>query len=612
MTALRLALGLLLLAAAPALFAPQAQAQMRHGLSVFGDLKYGPDFKQFDYVNPAAPKGGSYSEWTYQVFDNLNPYILKGIAPRVVSDSFGVTRTFATLMERAEDEPDAMYGYVAEAVERDPAGRFVRFRLRETAVFHNGTPIRAEDVVTTFGLLKEKGHPVYRITLRDVVKAEAESPLVVRFDFTAEATRDLPLTVASLPVLSKAEMAGRNFEETTLVPLLGSGPYRVERADAGRSITYRRVENWWGANLPVNRGRWNYDSVRSDVFRDRDVALEAFFAGAYDYRAEFTARSWTTGYDKPPVNDGRILRLTLPDNTPSGFQAFFFNLRRDKFKDARVRQAIGLAFDFEWTNKNLFNGQYARASSIFQNSELAATGTPSAAELALLEPLRAKVPAEVFGPAYVPPVTDGTGNARDNLRQAVALLQAAGWRTKDGKLTNEKTGERFKLEYLTFEASFERIIQPMIRNLERLGIEASIRTIDPSQYELRMRTFDYDITTRRTASPLTPGVELRNYWRSESAATEGSLNLGGVRDPAVDALVEAVITAKDRPALIAASRALDRVVMWNHYGVPQWFKGSHTIAFWNKFDRPALQPKYGLGVVDTWWVDAAKDKALSR
>jgi len=603
----RLALTALLLFLAGA-----ASAQMRHGLSVFGDLKYGAEFRHFDYANPAAPKGGTYSEWTYQVFDNLNPFILKGVAPRVVGDSFGITHTFATLMTRAEDEPDAMYGYLAEAAERDPAGRWVRFRLREGAAFHDGTPIRAADVAGTFALLKEKGHPSYRIALRDVVKAEAEGPLLVRFDFTAEATRDLPLTVASLPVLSMTEMASRNFEETTLSPLLGSGPYRVDRADAGRAITYRRVENWWGAGLPVNSGRWNYDSIRTEVFRDRDVALEAFFAGAYDFREEFTARSWTTGYDKPPVRDGRILRLTLPDNTPSGFQAFFFNLRRDKFKDARVRQAIGLAFDFEWTNKNLFNGQYARTSSIFQNSELAATGTPGAAELALLEPLRDKVPAAVFGPAYVPPVSDGSGNARDNLRRAVGLLQEAGWRTREGKLVHEATGERLRLEYLTFEPSFERIIQPIIRNLERLGIEAVIRTVDPSQYELRMRTFDYDITTRRTASPLTPGVELRNYWRSESAATEGSLNLGGVQDPAVDALVEAVITAKDRPALIAAARALDRVVMWNHYGVPQWFKGVHTMAFWNKFDRPPLQPKYGLGVVDTWWVDLTKEKALAR
>lgn len=598
-------LGLLLLGA-PAL------AQPRHGISVFGDLKYGPDFTHFDYADPKAPKGGTYVEWTFQVFDNLNPFILKGIAPRVVSDSFGITHTFATLMERAEDEPDALYAYVAETVERDPAGRFVRFRLRETARFHDGTPIRAEDVVTTFDLLKTKGHPSFRISLRDVAKAEAEGPLAVRFDFAAEATRDLPLTVAGLPVLSKAEMAGRNFEETSLTPLLGSGPYRVERADAGRSITYRRVENWWGADLPVNRGRWNYDTIRTEVFRDRDVAREAFFAGAYDFREEFTARSWVTGYDKPPVKDGRIQRLTLPDNTPSGFQAFFFNLRRDRFKDARVRQAIGLAFDFEWTNKNLFNGQYARSSSIFQNSELAATGAPGPAELRLLEPLRDRVPAEVFGPAYVPAASDGSGTPRENLRQAVALLQAAGWRTRDGKLTHEKTGERFRLEYLTFEPSFERIIQPMIRNLERLGIEATIRTIDPSQYELRMRSFDYDITTRRTASPLTPGIELRNFWRSDYAATEGSLNLGGVQDPAVDALVEAVISARDRPALIAAARALDRVIMWNHYGVPQWYKGVHTIAFWDKFGRPALQPKYGLGVVDTWWVDPVKDRALSR
>lgn len=584
----------------------------RHGVSVFGDLKYPAGFRHFEYVKPDAPKGGTYSEWDISPFDNLNPFILKGVAPSGSSDSFGIGYTFATLMAAAADEPDSLYGYAAESVERDPQNRFVRFRLRGSARFHDGTPIRAEDVVVTFNLLTTKGHPSYRIRLRDVAGVVAESPQLVRFDFKPEATRDLAVNVASLPVLSKADMASRNFEETTLTPLLGSGPYKVERAEPGRRMVYRRVADWWGTELPAMRGRWNFDIVNTEVFRDRDVALEAFFAGAYDFREEFTARSWTTGYDKPPVKDGRIQRLTLPDNTPSGYQAFFFNLRRDKFKDIRVRQAIGLAFDFEWTNRNLFNGLYSRTTSIFQNSELAAEGQPSTAELALLSPLRESVPAEVFGPPYVPPKNDGSGNMRDQLRQAQALLQAAGYRLKDRKLVQDRSGEPLKIEFLTFEPTFERIIQPVLRNLERLGVEASIRNVDPSQYQLRMRTFDYDITTRRTASPLTPGLELRNFWSSTSAEIEGSLNLGGIRNPAVDALVEAAITAKDRPSLIAATRALDRVIMWNHYAVPQWYKGVHNIAFWDKFGRPELQPKYDLGVIDTWWIDAAKEAALNR
>ncbi|WP_119418549.1 extracellular solute-binding protein [Desertibaculum subflavum] len=597
---------------ATALFAIPALANdFRHGISVFGDLKYPADFKHLDYVNPSAPKGGTYSEWGIRPFDNLNPFILKGVQPLKVSDSFGIGYTFATLMAAVEDEPDSLYGYVAEAVQRDPANRFVRFRLREAAQFHDGTPIRAEDVAFTFNLLISKGHPQYRIQMRGVAAAVVESPRIIRFDFNADATRDLPVQVAGLPVLSKAEMATRSFEETTLAPLLGSGPYKVERADSGRSIVYRRVENWWGADLPVMRGRWNFEFARTEIFRDRDIALEAFFAGAYDFREEFTARSWTTGYDKPPVNDGRIQRMTLPDNTPSGYQAFFLNLRRAKFQDARVREAIGLAFDFEWTNKNLFNRLYNRTSSIFQNSELAATGEPSPAELALLDPLREQIPAQVFGPAYIPPKTDGSGNNRDNLRKAQALLLAAGYRSKDGRLVHGQSGEQLAIEYLSWEPTMERIVQPILRNLERLGIKASIRHVDPSQYELRMRSFDYDVTTRRTASPLTPGIELRNYWSSSSAGIEGSLNLAGIRNPAIDALVEAALAAKDRPSLIAAARALDRVVMWSHFAIPQWYKAAHHVAFWDKFGRPPAPPKYGMAVVDTWWIDPAKEAALA-
>lgn len=601
----------LVLLTAALLAMPAFANDFRHGISVFGDLKYPADFKHLDYVDPSAPKGGTYSEWGIRPFDNLNPFILKGVQPVKVSDSFGIGYTFANLMAAVEDEPDSLYGYVAEAVQRDPDNRFVRFRLRGSARFHDGSPIRAEDVATTFDLLMTKGHPQYRIRLGDVDKATVEGPLLVRFDFKPGASRDLPVLVAALPVLSKADLAARKFEETTMTPLLGSGPYKVERADQGRSITYRRVENWWGADLPVMRGRWNFDIARTEIFRDREIALEAFFGGAYDFREEFTARSWTTGYDKPAVNDGRIKRLTLPDNTASGYQAFFFNLRRAKFKDARVREAIGLAFDFEWSNKNLFNGLYQRTTSIFQNTELAATAEPSAAELALLEPLRSKIPAQVFGPPYVPAKTDGSGNIRDHLRQAQALLQAAGYRLKDRKLVHEATGEPLRIEYLSWEPTSERIVQPILRNLERLGVEASIRSVDPSQYELRMRSFDYDMTSRRTSSSLTPGNELRYFWSSSSARIEGSFNIAGIEDPAVDALVEAAIAAKDRPSLIAACRALDRVVMWSHFAVPQWNKATHHIAFWDKFGRPPAPPKYGMAVVDTWWVDPVKEAALA-
>lgn len=602
-----LAAGFLLAAVAPADAAGQ-----RHGLSIFGDLKYPADFKHFEYVDPQAPKGGEFRSWSVETFDSLNPFIVRGVAPITSSESFGIDQTFTSLLQAAADEPDSAYGLAAESVEKSADRRSITFNIRAAAAFHDGTPIRAEDVVFSFDTLKKDGHPRYRLLLRDVVRAVATTPLSVRFEFDASFTRDLPLVVGSLPIISKAHFASRPFNETTLVPLLGSGPYKVEKVDAGRSITYRRVEDWWGRSLPVNVGRYNFDTIRYDFYRDRDVALEAFFAGEYDWREEFTSRSWATGYDRPAVKDGRILRLTLPDNTLSGFQAYFLNMRRDKFKDRRVREAFAYAFDFEWTNKNLFYGLYQRTVSIYPNSELAAAGKPSAAELALLEPLRGKVPEQVFGEPYRPPMTDGSGNLRDHLRKAQQLLQEAGWVVRDGKLVNGRTGEPMRVEFLMFERGFERINNPIAQNLKRLGIEASLRLVEPAQYQNRMRDYDFDIIVQRYGMPQTPGVEQRNYWLSANRDIPGTFNLAGVGDPAVDVLVEKVISARTRPELIAAARALDRVVMWNNYALPQWNKAEHNLAFWDKFGRPKVKPYYGLGAVDTWWVDRAKEAALKR
>lgn len=608
-TALRRTLAALL--AVGSLAAP-ALAEPRHGLSIFGDLKYPADFRHFEYVNPDAPKGGEFRSWGVESFDTLNPFILKGVAPVTISESFGIERTFATLLAPAADEPDSAYGLAAEWAERAADGRHVTFRLRAGVTFHDGTPIQADDVVFSFETLKKEGHPRYRLLLSEVERASAVDPRTVRFDFSPRGTRDLPLVVGALPILSRASFASRSFTETTLTPLLGSGPYRVDKVDPGRSITYRRLADWWGRDLPVARGRFNFETIRYDFFRDRDIALEAFFAGEYDWREEFTARSWATAYDnRPAVKDGRIKRLTLPDGSLSGFQAYFLNMRRDKFRDVRVREAFALAFDFEWSNRTLFHSLYKRNVSIFPNSDYAAVGRPAGDELALLEPLRDKLPAETFGEPYRPPVSDGSGTNRENLRKAQQLLGQAGWRIRDGKLVDGK-GQPFQVEFLMFERSFERVNAPFVQNLGKLGIEATMRLVDPAQFQNRERDYDFDIVVRRYGMPQTPGVEQFNYWHSRNREVPGTFNLAGIGDPAVDRLVEAMVDAKTRPALVAAARALDRTIMWNRYTLPQWHKGEHNIAYWDKFGRPMTKPKYGLAVVDTWWVDPALDAKLRR
>ncbi len=585
-----------------ALLASQALAgtvKVSHGVSVFGDLKYGAEFAHFDYVNPDAPKGGTLRLWGLDTFETLNPFILKGR-----KEAWNAL-LFDTLMARAFDEPDALYGLVAEAVELPEAGGWVAFRLRPEARFHDGMPVTADDVAFTYRTLVEKGHPQFRILFRDVAGVEVVDRHKVRFAFKPGRHRDLPVQLAALPVLSKAYYATVAFDRTTFTPPLSSGPYRVARAEPGRSVTYERVTGYWARDLPVNRGRYNFDRIKVDYYRDRDIAFEAIFAGQYDFREEFTSRSWVTQYDKPPVRKRLMVRETLPDETPSGVQAFFFNLRRDKFKDRRVRRALDLAFDFEWTNKNLFFGLYERTNSMFENSPLAAHAPPSEAELALLEPFRGKIPEEVFARPYRASVTDGSGKIRRELRKAAGLLREAGYRVGDGVL-RDPSGAPMTIEFLLLEASFARIVSPYIANLRRLGIEATIRIADAANFKYRTDTHDFDVVIQRFVQPLTPGLEQRNFFGSASAGVPGSFNVGGIDDPAVDALVERVIGARSRPELTTAVHALDRVLMWNNYTVPQWFKGVHHIAYWNKFDRPATKPRFARGVVDTWWYSPEK------
>ena len=580
---------------------PLAAEEFRHGLSTFGDLKYPADFKHFDYVNPNAPKGGRFS--TYggppNTFDSFNPFILRG------DTATGLTMLFDTLMERSGDEPDAMYGVVAKEVAVAKDGKSVTFRLRPEAKFSDGSAITADDIVFSFETLKTKGHPSYRILMRDVTKAEALDPGTVRFTFTGELTRDLPAIVAGLAVLSKAYYAKQDFDQTTLEPPLGSGPYLISDFRPGAQITYKRREDYWGKDLPINRGMNNFDEIRFEYYRDRTAALEGFKSATYDFREEFTARDWVTNYEFSAVKDGRVKRITLPDANPSGAQGFFFNTRRAKFSDPRVRKALDYAFDYEFANKNLFYGLYKRTNSYFENSDMKAEGKPSPEELALLEPFKDKLPPAVFEEPYVSPVSDGSGSDRRLLREAARLLDEAGCKLKDRQRVCP-SGDVLDIEFLIFEASFERVIAPYLKNLQAIGVGATIRRVDSAQYQRRAKAFDFDVVTSRFVMRLTPGNEMRNYWGSENADTEGSVNLAGIKDPVIDALLDKVVEAKSRAELVTATRAIDRVLRAGHYWVPQWYKASHHIAYWDKYSFPEKKPEYSRGAPDTWWYDAEK------
>lgn len=592
-------------AVAPAAWA-QNQSAARHGLSAFGDLKHPPGFRHFDYVNPDAPKGGELRSWQLDSYDNLNPLILKGVMAR------NLPLTFQSLMARGMDEPDAIYADLAESAELAEDRSWAAFNINPKARFSNGAPVTAEDVVFTFESAKKDGHPVYQLVLRDVESIAAESRLRVVFRFAdTESRRDLPLTVAQLPILPKSWFAGRDFASPVIEPIPGSGPYRISRVDAGRSLTFERVKDWWAKDLPVNRGRYNFDWYRDDYYRDRDIAVEAFFAGEYDFREEVIARVWATQYNgKPAFDQGRIKREVLKDETPSGVQAWFLNSRKPHLADPRVRQAINLAYDFEWANKTLFYGLYKRTRSMFENSDLAATGLPSQQELELLQPYRDRLPPELFTQEFQPPQTDGSGNNRENLKKAQALLLAAGWKISNGKLVDAK-GKPFELEFMLYEPSFQRFINPFARNLERIGITVLIRLVDIAAFENRMRAFDYDVMSRRFIQPLTPGIEQRNYWSSHAATTVGSFNFSGVNNPAADDLIEHIVKARNRDELRAATRALDRLLMWGWYVVPHWYSGTFKLGYWDRFHRPAKKPVYDVGLVDTWWIDQARDKALN-
>ncbi len=535
-----------------------------HAMTMFDNEipKYAATFPYFDYVNPTAPKGGTLRLAVDGTFDSFNPFIPKGNAAS--------TGSVETLLVNSADEPFTAYGLVAETMEWPADRSWVIFNLRPEARWHDGTPITADDVVWSFEALVEKGMPFYRYYYSAIDSAEALSTHRVRFNFKESGNQELPLITGQLPVLPKHYWASRDFSATTLDPPLGSGPYRIQKFEAGRYIVQERVTDYWGANLPVRRGMNNFDTIRTEFFRDATPIRLALKAGDIDFRLENQSKAWADDYKVAVVDKGLLNKEMVPHRQPTGMQAFVMNTRRTLFQDPRVRQALGYAFDFEWSNRTLFNGQYTRTTSYFSNSELASSGLPQGEELALLEHYRGRIPDTVFNQAFKIPVTDGSGRPRENLRKATALLKDAGWTVRDLKLINEATGVPFTFEVLLSSKAFERIVLPYTQNLKQLGIEAKIRLVDRTQYMERYRQKDFDMLVAVWGQSETPGNEQREYWGSDAADSVGSRNLAGIKDPVVDELIELLVKSDSREQLNVRTRALDRVLLWGHYVVPHW------------------------------------------
>ena len=588
-----------------------AEETESYGLSTFGELALPPDFKHFAYVNPDAPKGGTLAltiksaggNQNFETFDTLNTYVFKG------SGAAGMDSTFDSLMTGTADEPGSLYGLVARAVRVSADKLTYRFLLRPEARFNDGSKLTAADVAFSLDILKTKGHPNYRTLLDKLVSAEAEAEHIVLVKLAPERSRDLHLLVASMPIFSAAWWKGRDFEASTLDAPLGSGPYKVARFVQGRNIEFERVKDYWARDLPVNVGQNNFDRLRYEYFRERQVSFEGFKSGAYNFNEEYTSRIWNTGYDFPALKEGRVKKEVVPDGKPVSSQGWYFNTRRPAFRDIRVREAIGLLFDFEWTNKNIMFSSYKRLSSHFQNSAMMAQGQPGADELALLEPFRGKVSDEVFGEPFVPPVSDGSGSDRNLLRRADELFRAAGCRREGGKLLTPD-GKPFVIEFLESSPALQPHTEPFQANLKKLGIEANTRLVDSAQYQKRLNEFDFDMMMMALGGSSTPGDDLRIVFGAKAASISGSRNMAGISDPVVDALIDRIGLAKTRPELTTAALCLDRVLRAGRYWVPAWYRDTAWLAYWDVFSRPATTPKFSTGAPGTWWWDAEKAKRI--
>jgi len=576
-----------------------------HAITMFDNEapRYGPDFRHFDYVNPDAPRGGTLRLAVEGTFDSFHPFIPKGNAAS--------TGSVETLLVNSADEPFTAYGLIAETVEWPADRSWVIFNLRSEARWHDGTPITADDVVWSFETLMEKGTPFYRYYYSAIDNAEALNEHRVRFNFKESGNQELPLITGQLPVLPKHYWETKDFSATTLDPPLGSGPYRIQKFEAGRYIVQERVTDYWGADLPVRQGMNNFDFIRTAYFRDATPIRLALKAGDIDFRHENQSKAWADDYNVAVVDKGWLRKEMIRHQRPTGMQAFVMNTRRKLFKDPRVRLALAQAFDFEWSNRTLFNGQYSRTTSYFSNSELASSGLPEGGELEILEGYRGRVPEAVFNQGYKPPVTDGSGRPRENLRKATRLLKEAGWIVRDFKLINEKTGEPFKFEVLLSSQAFERIVLPYTQNLKHLGIEAKIRLVDQTQYIERYRQKDFDMLVAVWGQSETPGNEQREYWGSDAADTAGSRNLAGITDPVVDELIELLVKSESREQLNVRTRALDRVLLWGHYVVPHWHIRADRVLYWDKFSRPPSPVRSGV-MTTRWWYDAQKAGALEQ
>lgn len=579
----------------------QDNPKPQYAIALHGTPKYKADFKHVDYVNPNAPKGGILKLSAIGSFDSTNPFIIKG-TPAAGLNFLRSGFIYESLMQNAWDEPFTLYGVLAETIEVPEDKSWVAFNLRPQAKWADGNPLTAEDVVWTFHTLLKHGNPFFKAYYGDVEKVVAERPSRVKFTFKVKGNAELPLIIAEMAILPKHYWTaeGRDFSKTTLDVPLGSGPYKISKIDAGRMVEYTRRDDWWGKDLPLFKGFYNFDKIQYDYYRDTNVALEAFFAGAFDVQEENTAKLWETAYDAAPVKDGRIRKEEIENDRPAGMQAFIYNIRRPVFQDKAVREALAYAFDYEWSNKQFAYGVYTRTDSYFENSELSSTGLPTGQELAILEKYRGKIPDEVFTKTYAPPKTDGTGNARENLRMATKILEDSGWKTGEDGI-RVKNGQRLEFEILDGSPLFERWVLPFVKNLQRIGVKANYRVVDSAQYQNRMNNFDFDMTMSSFGQSDSPGNEQRDFWGSAKADMPGSRNYIGIKDPVIDAIIEDLVQAKSREDLAAHVKALDRILLWNHYVIPMWHYSKWRIASWSHIERPETLSGISPLVSQTWW-----------
>jgi len=568
-----------------------------HALSMYGDFKYSKNFTHFEYVNPNAPKGGIFKQATIGSFDSLNPFIVKGNA------AAGISMIYDSLLKQSSDEPFTGYALIASSVNVADDYSSVSFKINPSAKFHDGVSIKASDVKFSFDLLIEKGAPHFRSYYAGVKEVVIDSSSQVTFHFTEIGNRELPLIIGQLPILPEHFWSDKDFSKTDLIIPTGSGAYRIQSFKAGKRITYELVSDYWAKELPVNKGLYNFEKMIFDYYRDDGVAFEAFKSGAFDYRLESSSKRWATGYQGDLFNSGKIITEKIADQNPQGMQGFWFNLRKDKFKDKHVREAISLLFDFEWANKTLFYGAYTRINSFYSGSELATSQIITESEKALLLPYQSQLSASVFEPLSFP-VTNADGDVREQMREAVKLFEKAGYQLKNSKM-QDKDGNQFEFEFLLYSKDFERVVHPFRQNLKRIGIKTSIRLVDVSQFVNRLNNFDFDLVSLRKGQSISPGNEQLGFWGCDSAMEVGTSNWSGICSPVLDELVQQLITSDSREKLVNTTKAIDRVLLNEFMVIPQWYLPAYRIAYWNKYSRPPIAPVYDLGI-STWWSTEAE------